>query len=115
MPAIVLEIEAGLELGGAKRLGHFGILAEDLLEVSALLPTLHRISLNRVVSLKTPHALVDELEQHGRGEDQALRAVKILFHSLGIDVEAVEHAADAVEHEVEQDRRVRQRDALDRG
>src|SRR5258707_1343200 len=100
----MLEIEKGFELGRRQRLGDFGIFGQDLLEIAALLPAFHGVALNRVVSLKTTHALIDELEKHRRGEDQPLGAVKIFLHALGIDVEPIENAADAVKHEIEQDR-----------
>ena len=53
-----------------------------------------------------------ERQQHALGEQRAARELEVRAHAVGVDGHAAHHAQRQVLHVVEQDRRVRQHDAL---
>src|SRR3982751_2994734 len=60
---LAVEVEAGGELGGGKQLLPPRVLAEQVAEITVLVPDLHRVALHHHVGRLPLHALLDQLEQ----------------------------------------------------
>ena len=91
---------------------HVGIGAHQLGEGLAGLPALHGQTLHGLISLLARQAGGDEGGEHALGEVQAVGTLHVLLHALGLDHQAVQQAAQAVEHVVGQDGGVGHDDAL---
>ena len=80
----------------------------------AVAPGLHGGILDNGVGVLAQHALVDEREEDGPAEDEALRLAEVGQHARLVDDQAVQHLRRLLQHVVEQDAGVGEDDALGR-
>src|SRR5438034_2862598 len=107
-----LEVEDGVEVDALRDL-RIGL--DELPKVALLLPRAHRVSLDEPVRLVTREAGIDEREQEPMAEEKSVACVEVATHAVGIDDEALDDPAKAVEHEVEGEEGVGDDDPLRRG
>ena len=109
---VVVEGETGFQLIDGKEAHHVRGLLQQSLIVKTFGPGFHRDGLHGVVCLLARQTLADEGVHHTLGEDDALSAVDVRKHRLGIDHEILEDALKAGQHVVQQLGGVRENDAL---
>src|SRR4030042_4301248 len=79
------------------------ILGEMGLEVSSLLPDLHRIPLNDGIGLFSREALSCQQKQHGLRIDESSQLLQVGFHRFGINNEFFHHRRESVEDVIDKD------------
>src|SRR5581483_10895816 len=112
---VITEIELLLDLLVVEIALHIGVLLEQRLEVAFAAPDRHGVPLHELVGLLAACTLLSEREQQPLRMHEAAQAIEILLHVLGVDQQLVDQAGEAVEREVEGNRRIGSDHALDRG
>ena len=78
-------------------------------------PRGHGVALHDLVGPLAADARLDHAQQRPAGEDEPVRGLEVAQHPLGVDGQALDQPAGAVEHVVERDGRVGQDDPLGGG
>ena len=93
---------------------HVGILLEQLTEIGARLPGRHRVALHDPVGVVTRPPGGHERQQHRLAEHQTVARPQVLAHPFGVDLQTREQSIQSADHVVDEQRRVREHDPLDR-
>ena len=96
------------------RHGDLGVGLEQRAEGLAFLPRRHGVALHDAVRLVAGQARRDQGEQHGLAEHEAVGALEVLEHAVGVHGHALDDVGRLGQHVVGQDAGVGQGDALDR-
>src|SRR2546426_760879 len=83
-------------------------------KIFSRLPHLHGVALNPPVGVLARSAFLRKLEQKLAGKNQTFEQAQVLAHPLRVDEQGLDQLRGLMEHIVEEDRRIRQDDALDR-
>src|SRR3954469_10146238 len=107
-----VEVEDGVEVDAR---GKRAVAADELGEVRLFVPGAHRMRLHSAVRLVARETGLDEGEKQPVAEEEAVAHFEVASHPLGVHDEAVDDPAEAVEHVIECEKRVRDDDALGGG
>lgn len=110
-----LVVEAGFDLFFVQILSDIFILAKIFIEIFALKPALHRISLYPAICGIAVSAFRYESEEDARAVDEAAGEVQICEHLVRIDKELVDEVGGLCEDVVQSDGRIWEHDAFDGG
>ena len=110
-----LVVEAGFDLFFVQILSDIFILAKIFIEIFALKPAFHRISLYPAICGVAVSAFRYESEEDARAVDEAAGEVQIGEHLVRIDEELVDEVGGLCEDVVQSDGRIWEHDAFDGG
>ena len=109
-----MKIKQLFDLCLRERSHHFLRLEQQTLEVLSLLPHFHCRRLHYAVGVFPLHPLRGECQQHRLRKYQAVGALKILPHMIGIDQQLVQHFRGQRKHVVQKNAAVRNDNSLNR-
>ena len=89
-----VEIEALVETRGRQVRGDLGIVGEHVAERPPLLPRPRRRLLDQAVRVVALEARLDQREEHGLAEHEAVRRVEVLAHPVGVHDEPFDDAGN---------------------
>src|SRR5512139_2054786 len=112
---VFLRIKGLLQFLPAETLLHLCILRESGLEVSSLLPNLHRIPLNNRIGLFSREALSCQQKQYRFRIDEASHLLQVGFHRFRINHKMFHHRCESVEHVIDEDGGIGRYDPFHRG
>ena len=107
-----VQVEDGLEVDTGRDLV---VRAHELTEVELLVPGAQGVALDQAIGLVAREPGFDERVQHALAEEEVVARLQIAAHALGSDNEPFDQPAESVEHVVEGEERVGDRDPLCRG
>src|SRR5262249_42742342 len=89
--------------------------AAELTEVELLLPGAHGRTLDEAVSLVARETGLDESIEHTLAEEEEMARLEVAPHALRPHHESLDEPGEALQHVVEREECIRDRDALGRG